>query len=65
MDFTCANCKYRSSWDCEDYHWGYWDTPKCSDNFELDINTLSDEDKESIFKLRDAIVKLAAAFHYE
>lgn len=39
MDYTCENCKYRNTWDCEDC-WG----SACSD-FKLDENTLSKEEQ--------------------
>lgn len=55
MDFTCANCKNRRAWDCEDYNWGYLDTKRCSDNFELDINTLNDKEKNMILELASVI----------
>lgn len=55
MDFTCANCKHRGCWDCEDYNWGYLDTKKCENNFELDINTLDDKTKDYILELAEFI----------
>lgn len=40
MDYTCENCKYRYTWDCDDgdVRW------KC-ENFELDEDTLSKEER--------------------
>lgn len=55
MDYTCANCKNRRSWECEDYNWGYLDTKRCPNNFELDIDTLSYSEKESILNLAEMI----------
>lgn len=51
MDYTCANCKNRWTWDCEDYHWGYFDTKACKGDFELDLNTLTDEQKNMILEI--------------
>lgn len=51
MDFKCKNCTNRWTWDCEDYHWGYFDKERCESNFELDIDTLEDEEKDMILEL--------------
>ena len=39
MDYTCENCKYRHTWDCDDG--GY--RSKC-DDFQLDEGTLSNDE---------------------
>lgn len=39
MDYTCRNCKYHNTWDCEDCS-----GIKCED-FELDESTLSPKEQ--------------------
>lgn len=43
----CEHCKYRYSWDCEDY----WvnDNRLCKD-FKLDFDSLTDKQKKEIQK---------------
>lgn len=55
MDYQCKNCKNRATWECEDYHWGYYDTERCKDDFQLDFNTLSEDEKYAMMKLAEAI----------
>ena len=43
MDYTCENCKYRYTWDCDDS----CVTHKCED-FELDESTLSESEREML-----------------
>lgn len=56
MNYTCRNCKYRNSYDCEDYNWGYWDKEACRDRFSLDIETLSPEERKTIINIAEAIL---------
>ena len=46
MNYTCKNCIYRNSWDCED---NWWDNCPL---FKLDEDTLSEEEKNLIKALR-------------
>lgn len=48
MDYTCANCVSRTTWDCEDRHQGFWDTKRCED-FKLDWETLDEEEKAVLY----------------
>lgn len=50
MDYTCENCKYRHTWDCDDGG----AMRKCS-NFELDEMTLSEEEKKMLRVMRQVI----------
>ena len=50
MDYTCENCRYRFTWDCDD---GYV-TRKCED-FELDESTLSEEEQRMLRVLRQVM----------
>ena len=52
MDYTCENCVYRHTWDCDD---GYV-TRKC-ENFKLDERTISKKELEIIRAVRYAIGK--------
>lgn len=51
MDYTCANCKNRFTWECEDYHWGYLDSRRCRDDFVLDVETLPKEAQDILANL--------------
>lgn len=53
LNLKCKNCKNRWTWDCEDYHWGYFDIDICKDFLitNLDIETLDDEQKENFKEL--------------
>lgn len=55
MDYTCANCKNRFTWECEDYHWGYLDSRRCIDDFVLDAETLPKSTLEVLEKLAIAL----------
>lgn len=50
MDYTCENCKYRYTWDCDDG--GY--RSKCSE-FKLDEDTLSEEERRMLRVLRQVM----------
>lgn len=50
MDYTCENCKYRHTWDCEDG----WCKSKCSE-FKLDEDTLSEEERRMLRVLRQVM----------
>ena len=39
MSYSCENCKSRNTWDCENYWLDY------CENFELDEDTLSEEEQ--------------------
>lgn len=52
MDYTCENCKNRFTWDCDDGYAIY----KCSD-FELDENTLSEEEQRMLRVLRQVMME--------
>ena len=43
MDYTCKNCTYRHSWDCDDGG----QTVKC-EYFELDESTLSKKERKML-----------------
>jgi hypothetical protein len=49
MNYTCENCKYRNTWDCEDC-WG----SACED-FKLDEDTLNEEERRMLRVLRQVI----------
>jgi hypothetical protein len=40
-DYTCENCEYRNTWDCEDG----WCKSRCSE-FKLDEDTLNEEERK-------------------
>ena len=50
MDYSCENCKYRHTWDCDDGTV----THKCSD-FELDEATLSGEEQMLLRVMRQVM----------
>ena len=49
MNYTCENCRYRNTWDCEDC-WG----SACED-FKLDEDTLSEEERRMLRVLRQVM----------
>ena len=50
MDYTCKNCKYRYTWDCDDGDVRC----KCED-FKLDENTLSEEERRMLRVIRQVM----------
>lgn len=48
MDYTCDNCVYRHTWDCDDYGGVRY---KCED-FTLDESTISEDEKELLRVMR-------------
>lgn len=53
MDYTCENCKFRHSWDCDD---GYT-KHKCS-FFELDEETLDNEEQKMLRIVRQVMEEI-------
>ena len=50
MDYTCENCKYRYTWDCDDGDY----RSRCED-FCLDESTLSEEERKMLRVLRQVM----------
>lgn len=50
MNYTCENCKYRYTWDCDDGD----ARCKCED-FKLDENTLSEEERRMLRVMRQVM----------
>ena len=50
MDYTCENCEYRHTWDCDDGNVRW----KC-ENFSLDENTLSEEERKMLRVMRQVM----------
>ena len=50
MDYTCENCKYRYTWDCDDGDY----RSRCED-FSLDESTLSERERELLRVMRQII----------
>ena len=48
MDYTCKNCKYRNTWDCEDC----WSRASDCEDFILDENTLSKQEQTMLRVMR-------------
>lgn len=46
----CDYCRYKNTWDCED-GWGRVDNNKMCEDFVLEFEYLSDEQKKKIQKI--------------